>query len=237
MVYFFFNIYIILFFFNYFCSKSECCLSLSRMGEKDRAHTVRLFKDIKMHKEKSTQFISCEKLNTVSWNVTFPGSLVPPLCYRNELVALHVTWYHMATFLNNPNVFGRLPLPLFWLSLLQESFFCPTWLFRIWFPSTTCYHSFPFPPLLPSWFHFIFSSNLIFWPQSFVGYKFLLMVQMHCKISGRLNLCWHALCSPPWTCIKLAKARYEVPWLTQQRCSHVSLPNQHHLFCRVPCVY
>jgi len=77
------TILVFLLLFFYFYSKSECCLSLSRVGGEDRASIVRLFRDRKMHKEKLTQFVSCKKLNAVSWNVTFPDSVVPPLCYRN----------------------------------------------------------------------------------------------------------------------------------------------------------
>lgn len=191
-----------------------------------------------MHKEKSTQFVSFKKLNTVPWNVSSPESLMPPLCYRNELIALYVTWYHVAVLLNNPNnIFGRLSLAFFWLSLLQKAFSAQ--------PGYLGFSSPPPPATIRSLF-LLFSSpdSTLFSLQIssfdhrvFVGYKFLLMVQMHCKILGRLNLCWHALYSPLWTCINLAKAWYQVPWLIQQRYSHVSLPDQHHLFCWVPRVY
>lgn len=142
------------------------------------------------------------------------------LARKQGILECHFSWFLSATTLlqkwalcfasrlipysyvpNSPNVFGRLPLSLFRLCLLQESF-----------SAQPDYLGFGFPPLPGGgkWWSIPFSSPPIFVPLYFpfksqfdyrvsVKYKFLLMVQMHCKIPGRLNLLWRKFCASPWT--------------------------------------
>lgn len=132
---------------------------------------------------------------------------MPPVHCRNEFIALSVTSYHTSILPNNLNVFGRLPLPWFWLSVLQDSLSAQ--------PDDFAFDSSPQPaaaihPLLLFLIlvYFIFRSdrNHTF----LMGYKVLLVVEMHCKIPGGLSVGWHVFCSPLWTCIKLAKAQYNI---------------------------
>lgn len=168
---------------------SEYCLSLSRVGEEDRdastASIVSLFKDLKVVKEKSTQSVLCKNC------VQYLGMLcsLTPQCH--QLLQKSV-YYFTCILLSNLNLLGRLPLPSFWFSLLQD--FLPNSIIQHLVPL----HHLPlFIPFFSSCFQFILFSDLIetvefLWVINSIWWFKCILVQ----ISGRLNVCWHTLCSP-----------------------------------------